>query len=255
MGIFDSSFFNSANDLLNKSASKVSNALDSASNKMKLAEQQRKRAEACAALGAAVYAESKDDAEFRAKYDELFTAVESVDEAIAEIEAQISAGEAQKAAAAAAAADAAGARICGCCGAAIAEGALFCGNCGTKVPEPEPVSATRMSPQLGNRVPRLRRLRRRRLIWFAHPVQKLFLPMPTFVLRAVRSCKITPSSFTNGPCGRAARFLRLGQAMGHDKQRRSLFRLSPSRSMQGMTSNGEACHGCRLCGCAVRHFW
>ena len=120
MGIFDSSFFNSANDLLNKSASKVSNALDSASNKMKLAEQQRKRAEACAALGAAVYAESKDDAEFRAKYDELFTAVESVDEAIAEIEAQISAGEAQKAAAA----------------------ALFCGNCGTKVPEPEPVSAS-----------------------------------------------------------------------------------------------------------------
>lgn len=142
MGIFDSSFFNSANDLLNKSASKVSNALDSASNKMKLAEQQRKRAEACAALGAAVYAESKDDAEFRAKYDELFTAVESVDEAIAEIEAQISAGEAQKAAAAAAAADATGAHVCGNCGAAIAEGALFCGNCGTKVPEPEPVSAS-----------------------------------------------------------------------------------------------------------------
>ena len=46
MSIFDSDILDSANNLLNKGANKVTSAIDSASNKMKLTEQQRKRTEA-----------------------------------------------------------------------------------------------------------------------------------------------------------------------------------------------------------------
>ena len=132
MSIFDSDILDSANNLLNKGANKVTSAIDSASNKMKLTEQQRKRTEACAALGAALYAGEKGNADFRAKYEELFAAVDQVDGVIADLEAQIAAAEEQKAAAARAAA---GTRLCENCGATVADDALFCGNCGTKLPE------------------------------------------------------------------------------------------------------------------------
>ena len=132
MSIFDSDILDSANNLLNKGANKVTSAIDSASNKMKLTEQQRKRTEACAALGAAIYAGEKDAAELRAKYEELFAAVDQIDGAIADLEAQIAAAEEQKASAARAAA---GTRVCENCGATVADDALFCGNCGTKLPE------------------------------------------------------------------------------------------------------------------------
>lgn len=135
MSIFDSNFFDSANDLLNKGASKVSGAIDSASNKVKLTEQQHKREEACAALGAVAYAALKDDVEFRARFEEQVAAIEEIDAIISQVEAQIAAAEEEKAAVARAKA---GMRVCGNCGAALPDDAIFCGNCGTRVPEPEP---------------------------------------------------------------------------------------------------------------------
>lgn len=134
MSIFDSNILDNANDFLNKGANKVSSAFDSASNKVKLAEQKRKRTEACAALGAAVFEGSKEDAAFRAKYEEKIAAVEQINGVIAEIEAQIAAAEEARAAAAAAKK-----KVCESCGAPLAADAKFCGNCGTKVPEPAPV--------------------------------------------------------------------------------------------------------------------
>ncbi len=156
MSIFDTNILDSANELLSRGADKVTSAFDSASSKMKLSELQSKRNEACAALGAAVFSVTKENAEFRIDYEELYKAVDEVDGQIAALEEQIAAAEAEKAAkeAAAAAAKAAKDKVCANCGTPLAEGALFCGNCGTKVPEPAPEPAVDLvCPSCGKTIP------------------------------------------------------------------------------------------------------
>lgn len=156
MSIFDTNILESASELLNKGADKVSGAIDNASTKVKQSELQRKREEACAALGAAVFAATKENAAFRIDYEELYAAVEAVDAKIAQVEAAIAAAEAEKAAkeAAAAAAKAAKENVCINCGAPLGEGALFCGNCGTKIPEPAPEPEVELlCPACGDVVP------------------------------------------------------------------------------------------------------
>ena len=160
MSIFDSDFMESASDFFNKGADKVTSAFDTATTKVKLNDLQKKREAACASLGAAVFVAKRDDAEFRAAFEELFAGVEAVDKEAADVEAALAAEEAKRAAREAAAAAAKAARaavsVCATCGETLVQGALFCGNCGTKIPEPEPVPepvTELVCPSCGQSVP------------------------------------------------------------------------------------------------------
>ena len=147
------SIFDSATELCNKGMSVVNRGSRAASLAIKEADLQRQREQACAALGASVFEDIRNNAEIRASREDLFAAIESLDEQLAKVAEEKEVLEAEKRAAEAAAAAAAAApETCAACGAKLLEGASFCSNCGTKVPEPNteaPAESSAVCPNCG----------------------------------------------------------------------------------------------------------
>lgn len=160
-------FFDSAQDLLNRGMAATERGTRSLSLKAQLADANRQRDRAYAALGENLYAATHDDAMQRVGREELYLAVEEANRLREDIERQIAEVEEQSAAARAAAeersaasqvieagaageptaegyaqAGAAGAaqpRICSTCGTAAAPEHKFCAACGAPLEPAEPL--------------------------------------------------------------------------------------------------------------------
>lgn len=124
-------FFDSAQDLLSRGMAATERGTRLVSLKTQLADANRQRDRAMAALGENVYAATCGDAAFRIGREELYRAVEEANDLRAGIERQIAEVEEQSAAAKAAAAST---RPCPMCGATVAADHKFCASCGAEVP-------------------------------------------------------------------------------------------------------------------------
>lgn len=159
-------FFDSAQDLLNRGMAATERGTRSLSLKAQLADANRQRDRAYAALGESLYAATHDNAMQRVGREELYLAVEEANRLREDIERQIAEVEEQSAAARAAAEERAAAnqaveadvaeeapvagqapagaasasrRICPVCGTLAAPEHKFCATCGKELLPDEPL--------------------------------------------------------------------------------------------------------------------
>lgn len=137
---------------LNRGTAAAGRTSKSTRLKMQLNDLTRQRKELAAQLGASIYDAIKDDPSFRRGREDLFDAIARVDAGRTDIEAQLSALEAQAVAAREAAlaqAEASRSFACPKCGTRITNGHAFCTGCGTSMAEIRQIMSAAAAPAAG----------------------------------------------------------------------------------------------------------